>query len=116
MTVAPVMAMIAGHEVQAHLHAIGDLDADPVHIRRHFGVVWPLLGITPGAAKVKFTTGFGATADAVPEDLKHAVLLLVSHFYNHRDAVVGVDNRDSSGPLPLGVDSILDRYRVGRIA
>lgn len=92
-----------------------DLDANPVHIRRAFGVVWPLLGIIPGAAKVTFTCGYG-DVDAVPRDLKQAVKLLVSHYYNHRDAVVGVEGRDSSTPLPLGVDAILDRYRVGRVA
>lgn len=92
-----------------------DLDADPVHVRRAFGVVWPILGIIPGAVKVTFTVGFGDTAESVPADLKHAVKLMVSHYYNHRDAVVGVEGRDSSAPLPLGVDAILDRYRVGRL-
>lgn len=93
-----------------------DLDADPVHIRRAFGVVWPLLGIIPGAVKVTFTAGFGDTAAKVPRDLKQAVKLMVSHYYNHRDAVVGVEGRDSSAVLPKGVDAILDRYRVGQIA
>lgn len=93
-----------------------DLDAKPVEIRRAFGVVWPLLGIHPGAVKVTFTAGFGDTPAAVPSDLKHAVKLMLSHYYNHRDAVVGVEGRDSSTPLPLGVQSILDRYAVGRVA
>lgn len=94
-----------------------DLDASPVHIRRAFGVVWPLLGIIPGAVKVLFTCGFAATPEAWPDDkrdLKQAIKLLVSHYYNHRDAVVGVEGRDSSTALPLGVDYILDRYRVGK--
>jgi len=96
-----------------------DLDADPVHIRRAFGVVWPLLGIIPGAVKVTFTCGFADTPADWPDrnrDLKQAIKLIVSHNYNHRDAVVGVEGRDSSTLLPQGVDSILDRYRVGRIA
>ena len=38
-------------------------------------------------------------------------MLLVGHWYEHREAVVGVDARDSSTPLPLGVDRILDAYR-----
>lgn len=90
-----------------------DLDADPVHIRRAMNVTWPDLGIIPGAIKVLFTCGFGDPVD-VPRDLKQAVKLLVSHWYNHRDAVVGVEGRDSSTPLPLGVDAIFDRYRAGR--
>lgn len=96
-----------------------DLDAKPVHIRRAFAVVWPLLGIIDGAAKIEFTTGYcdtGADWPADRRDMKSAIKLLVSHYYNHRDAVVGVEGRDSSTPLPIGVDRILDRYRVGRVA
>lgn len=95
-----------------------DLDADPPHVRRAFGVVWPILAIVPGSVKVKFTSGFAAAAADWPDDkrdLKVAIKLLVAHWYDHRSAVVGVDNRDSSTPLPLGVDFILDRYRVGRL-
>ena len=87
-----------------------DLDAKPVRIQRAFGQAWPAVRCQPGSVKVKFTAGFGAAAD-VPDDLKIAIKLLVGHYYEHREAVVGVDNRDSSAPLPLGVDLVLDRYR-----
>lgn len=93
-----------------------DLDQDPVLIVRTINVAWPELGIVPGAVKITFKAGFGDTAADVPEDLQHAVLLLVSHWYNHRDAVVGVDNRDSSAELPLGVQPIIDRYSAVSIA
>jgi uncharacterized phiE125 gp8 family phage protein len=95
-----------------------DLDADPVHVRRAFGVVWPILAIVPGAVKITFTTGFADTVADFPVQhrrLKSAIKLLVAHWYAHREAVVGVDARDSSTPLPLGVDFILDKYRVGRL-
>lgn len=89
-----------------------DLDAQPVRIRRSFGSIWPITGLEPGAVKVDFTCGL----DPVPADIQHAILLLVSHWYQNREAVVGVENRDSSTIMPLGVDAILDRYRAGRIA
>jgi hypothetical protein len=43
-----------------------------------------------------------------------AMLFMVSHFYEYRDAVVGVDNRDSSVELPLGVEALISPYRVRR--
>jgi uncharacterized phiE125 gp8 family phage protein len=96
-----------------------DLDADPVRVQRAFGVVWPIVAIVPGAIKCTFTCGFADAVDDMPMntlgDMQEAILLLVGHWYSHREGVVGVDNRDSSGPLPLGVDYILDRYRVGRL-
>lgn len=96
-----------------------DLDADPPRIRRALGVVWPLVAQPqPGAVKVTFTCGFAASVKDWPDsaaELQTAILLLVEHWYEHRSAVVGVDARDSSTPLPIGVDSILDRYRAGRL-
>lgn len=97
-----------------------DLDAQPLRIRRAPFVVWPLTQPIPGAIKVTFTAGFGDTVSDMPPnpraDFTQAALLLISHWYEHRDAVVGVENRDSSTIMPLGVDAILDRYRVGRFA
>ena len=68
-----------------------------------------------GAVKVTFTAGFG-DASTIPDDLKAAVKLLIGHWYEHREAVVGVEARDSSTPLPLGVDLILDGYRPHLVA
>ncbi len=88
-----------------------DLDARPVRIVRAFQQSWPACQPQPGSVKVTFTAGFGDKPGNVPHDLKVAAMLLVGHWYEHREAVVGVDARDSSTPLPLGVDRILDAYR-----
>jgi uncharacterized phiE125 gp8 family phage protein len=79
-------------------------DGDTLAVVRRWFAVWPLLG--DGAARV--TINFSITPDSVISDAAvHACKLLVSHWYQNRDAVVGVDNRDSSTPLPLGVESLL---------
>ena len=88
-----------------------DLDAQPVVVRPASGQFWPPSLSNPGAVKISFTAGY-ASAAAVPADLKQAMLLLVGHWYANREAVVGVNNRDSSAELPLGVQPILDRYAV----
>jgi uncharacterized phiE125 gp8 family phage protein len=93
-----------------------DLAYDPLVIRRSYGAYWPPALPQPGAVVINFNCGFGDDASAIPLDLKQAMLLLVGHFYEHREAVVGVDNRDSSAELPLGVSAILERYRAGRIS
>jgi len=57
------------------------------------------------AVRVTFTAGFGATA---PEDIKHAVLLLVAHWFANREAV----NLGNTGTeLPLGVAALIAPYR-----
>ncbi|MDR3512633.1 MAG: head-tail connector protein [Caulobacteraceae bacterium] len=81
-------------------------------IVRRREVTWPQACRTADAIEIQWTCGYGETADDVPEPFKQAALLLVSHWFVNRDAVVGVDNRDSSTPLPLGVDSLLAPYCV----
>lgn len=69
------------------------------------------------SVQVQFTAGFPGTEDSppttdnIPAALKHAVLMLVEHYFDHRDTIVPEAMKD----LPYGVDSILEQYRVGRI-
>ncbi len=70
--------------------------------------IWPWLGDGPDRVLISFDI----TEDSVASPMaKHACKLLVSHWYENRDAVVGVDNRDSSTPLPFGVEALLSPER-----
>ncbi len=68
-------------------------------------VIWPWLG--DGAERIVIKVHVEGAAAGVPDEARHAVKLLVAHWYQHREAVVGVENRDSSAPLPLGVSDLL---------
>ena len=63
----------------------------------------------PSAVVINFTRAqrrkppASGPSPAVPAAAQRAAKLLVSHYYQNRDAVVGVDGRDSSTELPLGV-------------
>lgn len=71
-----------------------------------YGDVWPSAQTGPGTVRLSYTAGYAA-AD-VPPDLDQAVLLTTAHFYLNREAVtVG----SSPTELPLGVDSLVARYR-----
>ena len=73
---------------------------------------WPSIRCKTNAITIELVAGY-ATVDAVPEDLKQAVLLTVGHWYENReDVVVG----DEGAKLPNAVDAILNRYAVGTIA
>jgi uncharacterized phiE125 gp8 family phage protein len=86
-----------------------DLDESPLRIWPARDKAWPETYCEPGAVKVTFVCGYAS----LPQDLRWAILLLVGHFYENREAVTydlkAVD-------LPMGVASILERYRVGRFA
>ncbi|MTH96648.1 head-tail connector protein [Roseibium sp. RKSG952] len=69
---------------------------------------WPSVCDQPDAVTVTFTAGYGALGSDVPDAIRHAILLLVGHFYENREAVtVGVTATD----LPLGVDRLISGYR-----
>ncbi|MGE0764892.1 MAG: head-tail connector protein [Hyphomicrobiaceae bacterium] len=62
--------------------------------------------------EVGITAGFGASSDDVPATIRHALLLLVAHWYEHREPVqigVGVN------AVPAMVSELLAPYRRRRL-
>jgi uncharacterized phiE125 gp8 family phage protein len=66
--------------------------------------VWPVTETRPDAVVVRCTIGYGATAATVPSKLKSAILLLVGHWYENREAVV---TGTIATNLPHTVDTLI---------
>jgi uncharacterized phiE125 gp8 family phage protein len=64
----------------------------------------------PGSVRyeIDFTAGYGATAADVPQPLRQAIRLLVTHWYENRAAVV---IGDAITHLPLGCRELVAPYR-----
>ncbi|MFC3079509.1 head-tail connector protein [Phenylobacterium terrae] len=88
-----------------------DTDRQPAAIYRKPNQSYPEVEGTSGCVKVTFVTG-AASAAEVPADLRHAVLLLVGHYYENREATSATSLKD----IPLGVCALLDRHRVSSLA
>lgn len=73
------------------------------------GTSLPLIP-SDGLVKVVFDAGFGAAWTDVPVDLRQAVLLLASEFYEHRH-----DDGAQGAGLPFGVVTLIERWRTVRI-
>lgn len=84
-------------------------DADEVRVEAASDAVWPTAYNRPDAFKVTYTAGYGDTADDVPASIRHAILLTVGHWYEHRMAV----SEDSFKELPMTVDALIGIERVG---
>jgi uncharacterized phiE125 gp8 family phage protein len=65
---------------------------------------------TLGVVKVVFEAGFGPGWADVPVDLRQAVLLLASEYYEHRH-----DDTAQGAGLPFGVVTLIERWRTVRI-
>ena len=63
-----------------------------------------------GAIMVRFSAGIAADWAGLPVDLRHAVLMLATHYYEYRD-----DTSLSDGCMPFGVTSLIQRYRPLRL-
>ncbi|MBW4708534.1 head-tail connector protein [Roseobacter sp. YSTF-M11] len=63
-----------------------------------------------GSALVEFEAGYGLTWSDLPADLRQAVLLLASHYYEYRH-----ETSLSDGCMPFGVSSLIERYKVLRM-
>lgn len=97
----------------AYLDSDGE-EADVPGTRFINGYVYPALGESwPSAydyAAVTFTAGLGDPSYA-PE-LIQAAKLLLSHYFNNRDAVVLGSSASSAAELPLGVQALIETYRA----
>lgn len=71
-------------------------------IRCGIGQDWPLTANIHDAVTVRFTCGPAET----PEDIRHAMLLLVAHLFNNR----GYDQQDVK--LPAAIDALLGPHRT----
>jgi len=75
---------------------------------------WPLdLSYRPDAVKIRFKAGYSE----VPKSIKQAMLLLIGHFYEHREAVNiggGTVGGGEIKELPLAVSSLLRPFWVPR--
>lgn len=64
---------------------------------------WPATDGEPGSVRIEFTAGFST----VPPSIKHAVLLMIGHWYENREAATETKMSD----LPMAVDALLYPYR-----
>jgi len=73
---------------------------------------FPSIGDTINPIEIITVCGYGAAAD-VPLDIKHAIKLLVSHFYENREGVnVPMQSIATQIPIPENVKNLLASYRV----
>ncbi|MBE1284727.1 MAG: hypothetical protein GJ676_15555 [Rhodobacteraceae bacterium] len=66
---------------------------------------------TGGSVRIELTAGMTSDWGGLPADLCQAVLMLAAHYYEYRN-----ETKLSSGCMPFGVTSLIQRYRVMRLS
>lgn len=84
-----------------------DWHGEPGRITPAYGYFWPVTRLQVNAVSVVYSAGY-ATADLVPSEAKHAIKLLVGHWYKNREAVGEV-----GAEIELAYCSLVDSIRWG---
>lgn len=73
---------------------------------------WPQTYTREDAVRVTWAAGYGPAATDVPAAIRQAMLLMIGHWFENREAsVVGVSVTD----LPMAVNSLLAPYSLRRM-
>ena len=71
-----------------------------------YGKAWPATRAQLHAVTVRLVIGYST---AMPEEFRHAILMLVAHWYENREAIAAPN---AGAPVPLGVQSLLSPHRL----
>lgn len=75
------------------------------------GGSWPATDDVYNAVKVRFTAGYAS--GQLPSDLQAALLLILGHLYLRREQTI---SGTIIAEIPMGAQTIIERYRRGRFA
>lgn len=85
-----------------------DTDSEPGRVGLSFNASWPGIRDVNNAVKLTFTAGYGASDEQVPHDIKQAIMLLVAHWYEHREAATSIKSED----IKFSVEALLDLHKI----
>lgn len=90
-----------------------DTYGDPGHLILGYNKSWPTdtLAVT-NAIEIQFVCGYGTDETDIPEDLRLAVRMLVSHWYEHREGFAIQVGLTQPVEIPEGVYDLIEEYRI----
>ncbi|MFZ5829816.1 MAG: head-tail connector protein [Planctomycetota bacterium] len=87
-----------------------DADSQPGRIAPEYEQSWPSTRGVLAAVRITYQCGYGDEPADVPETIRHALALLVAHWYRFREPA----SEGSVSSVPLSVDALLGLADYGR--
>lgn len=81
---------------------------EPALLERKYAQVWPSTYERSDAVQIEYVAGHASAAN-IPKPLVQATLLLVGHWYQHREGVI---SGTISAPIAFAVEALCAPYRV----
>lgn len=90
--------------------SIYDVDAKstPGAVRLGYDQSWPSIRSVYNAVTITYKAGYGDNAQDVPGPLKSAMLLIIGHLYENREATAPI----SINEVPMSVKFLIAPYRI----
>ena len=85
-----------------------DLRSTPARILPLSGGTWPTPLTQGNSVAVRLIAGYGDSGESVPSSLKHAIMLLAGHWFQHRSSV----GDDKMMEIPHGIEWIINPYKL----
>ena len=93
--------------------AVTQYDVDtysaPGRIYPAYGKTWPEVYSKANAVVVEYVAGYGLTGASVPADIRHAMMMLISHLYETREPII---TGTIVAKVPYACETLLWPYRV----
>ena len=86
-----------------------DTYSQPARFLLPYGGTWPTPITQANAVILRAVVGYGDTGASVPAPIRQAMLLLIGHWYEHRESVSEVQNL---AEMPQGAVWLLNPYRI----
>lgn len=90
-------------------YKVANLDTGETVIVPAYGLSWPSVRQEIAAVAVRFVAGYGTQPGSIPEPIRQAMLLLIAHWYENREAV---NAGNIISELPLACSALLFPYRI----
>ena len=81
-------------------------------ITPEYDYIYPSARYVTNSITITFLAGYGNSAVDVPAPLRHAILLLAAHYYEHREEVTEINKLSA---IPVGIDYLIAPYRAKNI-
>lgn len=92
----------------ANTNYIVDAQSAPGRIVLEDGSAWPADSLrSANGITVRFVCGYGAAGSSVPASLRSAMLLLIGHYYENREAT-----SQNVYQLPMGYEALIRDYKI----
>jgi len=85
-----------------------DITVEPGLVRLAYDQSWPTIRTTPNAITITYVAGYGDATD-VPKGIRQAMLLLISNWYENREATL---SGTIIAKVPLALESLLLANRM----